>query len=329
MMTSATQTEALRFDGRVVLITGAGRGIGREHARYLAAGGATVIVNDNGTGRHEGSGADPGPADNVVAEIVAEGGKAVAACCDIGDHDAVRKMMDGIIGSCGRIDVVIHNASVYAPPGSFAEAKLADLERIMRVNVHGGWNVLQAAWPRMLEQGFGRIVITGSGAGFFGRRKDHAYSIAKAALMTLCKLLATEGEKHGIKANLIGPIAWTENSKAQGIPPLMEQFASPTLVSHVVAALAHERCPVNGEMFHCGGGFVARVFVGETRGTVFELGTMTAEAVLEGMDRVMATDGFMIPANSDRSGAHLSASVAAANPAFAAALAEAKASRVK
>lgn len=322
-----SEPNSLMFDDRVVLITGAGRGIGREHARYFAARGAVVIVNDNGASLHGAGGDDHHVADRVVAEIVAAGGRAVSACCDIVDVKAVQQMVSSTVAAYGRLDVVIHNASVYAPLGTFAEARVEDLDRITRVNVHGGWNVLQAAWSPMLSQGYGRIVITGSGAGFFGRRRDHAYSIAKAGLMTLTKLLATEGEAYGIRVNLIGPVAWTDNSKEQGIPPLMEQFAPPVLVSHVVAALAHEGCPVNGEMFHCGGGFVARVFVGETRGTVFPVGAMTAEGVLSSLHQIMDTEGFSVPANSDRSGAHLSASIASANPAFAEALAAVKAAR--
>ena len=315
----------MNFANRVVLITGAGRGIGREHARYLATRGAKVVVNDNGTSRHDGGGGDPGPADSVVNEIRAAGGTAMAACCDITDVSQVRDMMDATLAAYGRIDVVIHNASVYAPLGSFAEARLEDLDRIMRVNVNGGWNVVQAAWPSMLAQGYGRIVVTGSGAGFFGRRKDHAYSVAKAALMTFTKLLATEGEKHGIKANLIGPVAWTENSRSQGIPPLMEKFAQPVLISHVVAALAHEDCPVNGEMFHCGGGFIARVFVGETQGTAFRADEMTPESVLAAMGGILDTTGFLVPPNSDRAGAHVSSGIASVNPEFAEALAAARA----
>lgn len=317
----------LRFDDRVVLITGGGRGIGREHSLYFAARGAQVVVVDNGTSRHDGGGRNPQPAESVVAEIRAAGGRAMPVCCDITDAAHVRAMTDAVLSAWRRIDVVVHNASVYAPLGRFAEARLEDLDRILRVNVHGGWNVLQAAWTPMLEQGYGRIVVTGSGAGFFGRRKDHAYSIAKAALMTMTRLLATEGEQAGIKANLIGPVAWTENSSAQGIPSLMEEFAPPVMVSHVVAALAHEQCPVNGEMFHCGGGFVARVFVGETSGTVFAPDAMTPEAVIGAMSTILDTREFKVPANSDRSGAHLSAAIAAANPEFAAALAAAKASR--
>jgi NAD(P)-dependent dehydrogenase (short-subunit alcohol dehydrogenase family) len=317
----------LRFEDRVVLITGSGRGIGREHARYLAARGAKVVVNDYGVGLRGEDGNNPGPADSVVAEIRADGGIALAACCDIGDAGQVRAMVDATLDRFGRLDVVIHNASVYAELGTFADARVEDLTRILRVNVLGGWNVAHAAWPTMLAQGFGRIVMTGSGAGFFGRRRDHAYSVAKSALMAFTKLLAAEGERQGIKVNLVGPIAWTENSQAQGIPPLMETFAPPVMVSHLVAVLAHAECPVNGEMFHCGGGFVARVFVGETEGTVFTRDAMSPEAVLDAMARIMDPSGHTIPANSDRSGAHLSAAIAAANPEFAAALAAAKAAR--
>jgi NAD(P)-dependent dehydrogenase (short-subunit alcohol dehydrogenase family) len=317
----------LRFDDRVVLITGAGRGIGRTHATYFASRGATVVVNDYGVDRLGRAGNDPGPADAVVAEIEAAGGTALAACCDVGDAVQVGAMIERTLERFGRIDVVVHNASVFAPLSSFTEARLDDLDRIMRVNVTGAWNVTHGAWQSMLEQGYGRIVVIGSGAGFFGRRHDHAYSVAKAALMTFTRLLATEGAKSGIKANLVGPIAWTENSKAQGIPPLMEKYAPPVLVSHLVAALAHADCPVNGEMFHCGGGFVARVFVGETQGTAFRAEEMTPEAVLAAMDRILDTTGFLIPANSDRAGAHVSNGIASVNPEFAAALAAAKAAR--
>ena len=315
----------LDFTGRVALITGAGRGIGREHALLLASRGAAVVVNDNDSGARVDGRLDS--ADDVVAEIVAAGGRAMAARCDIGDAAQVRAMVDAALGQFGRLDGLVHNASVYAELGSFEDAKVEDLERILRVNVHGGWNVAQAAWRPMQAQGYGRIVVTGSGAGFFGRRRDHAYSVAKSALMALAKVLAAEGAPLGIRTNLVGPIAWTGNSQAQGIPPVMEKFAPPVLISHLVTALLHEDCPVNGEMFHCGGGFVSRVFVGETQGTSFALGTMSPEGVLERMAAILDPAGHIIPATSDRAGAHVSAGIAAANPEFARALEEARRAR--
>jgi NAD(P)-dependent dehydrogenase (short-subunit alcohol dehydrogenase family) len=315
----------LRFDDQVVLITGAGRGIGRQHALFFAERGARVVVNDYGGGLRGENGNNPAPADEVVAMISASGGTAIAACCDIGDSAQVKAMMEDTFERFGRIDIVIHNASNYADLGSFADANVADLERIVRVNVTGGWNVAQAAWPHMLAQGYGRIVMTGSGAGYFGRRKDQAYSVAKSALMGLTKVLAAEGAANGIKCNMVGPIAFTDSSSAQGIPGLMEKFAPPIYVTNLVAVLSHADCPVNGEMFHCGGGFVARVFVGETEGIAFAHGTMSPEDVLESFSSIMDSARYSIPFTSDRSGAHLSASIAAANPEFAAALAAEKA----
>jgi NAD(P)-dependent dehydrogenase (short-subunit alcohol dehydrogenase family) len=314
----------LRFDDQVALITGAGRGIGRQHALLLASRGARVVVNDYGVGLRGSEPADSGLAQSVVAEIEAAGGRALAACCDIGDAAATQAMVQQTFERFGRLDIVIHNASVYAPLSAFEQASVEQLGRILRVNVTGGWNVAQSAWRLMAARGYGRIVMTGSGAGFFGRRRDHAYSIAKSALIAFTKGLATEGAPLGIKANLVGPIAFTEHARQQGIPPLMEKFAPPICVSNLVALLAHEACPVTGEMFHCGGGFISRVFVGETPGTVFPVEEMTPEAVLEGMGRIMDESNAWIPGNSDRSGARVSASLAANSAEFAAALAAAK-----
>ncbi|NMF88606.1 SDR family NAD(P)-dependent oxidoreductase [Aromatoleum petrolei] len=317
----------LRFDDQVVLITGAGRGIGRQHALFLADRGAKIVVNDYGGGLRGENGNDPAPADAVVAQIHAAGGNAMAACCDVGDAAQVRAMVDAVGERFGRLDAIIHNASTFAELGSFIDARAEDLERIMRVNALGGWNVAHAAWRLMVAQGYGRVVITGSGAGFFGRRKDQAYSVAKSALMGLTKVLATEGEALGIKVNLVGPVAWTGTSQAMGMPSVMADFAPPIFVSNLVAVLAHADCPVNGEMFHCGGGLVTRVFVGETPGTVFRAETMTPEAVLAEMNHILDETGYAIPASSDRSGARLSAAIASVNPAFAEVLAEAKRNR--
>lgn len=314
----------LTFNDQVVLITGAGRGIGRQHALFFAERGAKVIVNDYGGDLRGEGGNNPQPADDVVAEIVAAGGEAIAVCCDIGEADQVNRMVEQGIARFGRIDVMIHNASTYAQLGSFEEARVADLERLMRVNVTGGWNVAHAVWPHMRAQGYGRIIMTSSGAGFFGRRKDQAYSIAKTAVMGLGKVLAGEGVDHGIKVNVVGPISFTDNAKKQGIPMVMEKFAPPILVTNLVAVLAHADCPVNGESFHCGGGFISRVFVGENPGVVYKLGTMTPEGVLADFDRIMALDSYIVPPTSDRSGAQLSAAIASVNPEFAEALAAAK-----
>ena len=317
----------LNFDAKVALITGAGRGIGRQHALSLAERGAFVVVNDYGVNGRGEQGGNAAPAASVVAEIHAAGGQAMVACCDIGDSAQAVEMMDAVIARWGRIDMVIHNASTYADLGPFESTRVEDLERIMRVNVTGGWNVAHAAWPHMQRQGEGRIVMTGSGAGMFGRRRDQAYSVAKSALTGLTKVLATEGERQGIKVNLVGPVAFTDQSKAQGIPSIMERFAPPIMVSNLVMLLAHTDCPVNGEMFHCGGGFVSRVFVGETSGVTFTLEDMSPESLLEALPRIMDETGYAVPRSSDQSGARLSAGIASVNPEFAEVLAAAKRAR--
>ncbi len=321
------KTDMLNFDAQIALITGAGRGIGRQHALSLAERGAFVVVNDYGVDGRGAKGGDAGPAESVVAEIRAAGGQAMAACCDIGDSAQVTEMMDAVITQWGRIDVLIHNASTYADLGPFESTRVDDLERIMRVNVTGGWNVAHAAWPHMQRQGQGRIVMTGSGAGMFGRRRDQAYSVAKSALIGMTKVLATEGERQGIKVNLVGPVAFTDQSKAQGIPSIMERFAPPVMVSNLVMVLAHADCPVNGEMFHCGGGFVSRVFVGETAGVTFTLDDMSPEGLIDTLPRILDEDGYAVPKSSDQSGARLSAGIASVNPEFAEALAAAKRER--
>ncbi|OAI94847.1 SDR family NAD(P)-dependent oxidoreductase [Pseudomonas putida] len=317
----------LDFHGKVVLITGAGRGIGRQHAMSLAERGACVVINDYGVDGRGEQGGDSAPADAVVAQIHAAGGQAMAACCDIGERAQVAKMMEAIIAQWGRLDVLIHNASTYADLGPFEASSVDDLERIMRVNVTGGWNVAHAAWPHMQRQGQGRIVITGSGAGMFGRRRDQAYSVAKSALIGMTKVLATEGDPQGIKVNLVGPVAFTDQSKAQGIPSIMERFAPPVMVSNLVMLLAHVDCPVTGEMFHCGGGFVSRVFVGETAGATFSLETMSPEGLLEALPGILDEAGYTVPRSSDQSGARLSAGIASINPEFAEVLASAKRER--
>lgn len=321
--------ERLDFTGRVAIVTGGGRGIGRSHALQLASRGAAVIVNDYGGDRFGAGGGNAGPASEVAGEIESLGGKALGECVDITDEAATGTMIERAVSRFGRIDIVIHNASVFAEPSPFADARSEDLRRIMRVNVDGGWHVTQAAWRHMVGQGHGRIVMTGSGAGFFGRRRDHAYSVAKSALIGFTKLLATEGAEHGIKANIIGPIAWTGNSALQGIPPIMERFARPEQVSNLVTVLAHDGCPVTGEMFHVGGGFVSRIFMGETPGVVFRGADMSPEAVRDHLADIMAEAGYSVPANSDRSGALVSRAIASVEPEFASVLAEAKAARAR
>ncbi len=194
--------DTLRFDDRVVVVTGAGAGLGRSHALEFARRGASVVVNDLGGGAH-GDGSGSAAADQVVAEIKAAGGEAVA------NYDSVEEG-DAIIGTAmdnfDRVDVVVNNAGILRD-ASFAKMSDEDWDLIYRVHALGAYRVTKAAWPVMLDQGYGRIVNTASAAGIYGNFGQANYAFAKRGLIGLTNTLALEGARKGIKANAIAPVA--------------------------------------------------------------------------------------------------------------------------
>ncbi|MGZ4452436.1 MAG: SDR family NAD(P)-dependent oxidoreductase, partial [Nocardioides sp.] len=234
-----------RFDGRVAVVTGAGRGIGRAHALLLADRGASVVVNDLG-GSMDGVGEDAGPASSVADEIVAAGGAAVADSSDVATAAGGQALIDAAVERFGRIDIVVNNAGIVRWAG-FPEADLDNLERHLAVHVAGSFNTTRAAWPHLVDQGYGRIVMTTS-TGMFGLPNNLSYATAKAAVIGLTRSLTTAGAAHGIKINLIAPAAMTRmagqaddpaDSSGGGPAPM-----APDLVAPMVAFLAHEDCPV-------------------------------------------------------------------------------------
>lgn len=305
------------FANQVVVISGAGRGIGRQHALYFAEAGAKVIVNDYGADLRGADANNPNPANDVVDKIRQAGGTAIASVCDITDPGAVTRMIDDAVERFGRLDVVIHNASSFAALSSFEEATQADLARIVGVNLNGGWNLAQASWRHMRQQKYGRILMTGSAAGYFGRPKDHAYSVAKGALMPLVKILADEGAEYGIKVNMMAPVAATENAMAQQFPVALAAYAPPAQITTLVAALCHRDCPVNGKLFHTGGGYVGEVFVGETAGKMFMRAEMNVGAVLSSMSEICDKSSYIVPTKTDDSGRKLFSTLAGAYPELA------------
>ena len=260
---------AVRFDGRVAIITGAGGGLGRCHALELARRGAQILVNDLG-GAVDGSGSSMTAADRVVDEITALGGTAAA------NHDTVATPQGGLaivqaaIDAFGRVDVLVNNAGILRDK-AFHKMDDAMIAAVIDVHLKGALYVSQPAYRRMREQGYGRIVNTSSASGLFGNFGQANYGAAKAGLAGLTRVLALEGENHGIKVNALAPIAATRMT--EDILGSLSAKVSPETVSPLVAYLAHEDCAVNGHVYSVAGGRVARIFVAETHGVVLTQNT--------------------------------------------------------
>jgi len=280
--------EQLRFDDQVIVITGAGHGLGRSYARLLAGRGAQVVVNDLGGGI-DGAPPEPGasPAQSVVDEIVAAGGEAVASGHDISDEESARACVQLALDTYGRVDGVINNAGIN-PSGSFASTPRALLEKVLAVHLLGAWSVTQAAWPHFVEQGYGRVLNTCSGAMYQGHGVRSTYSAAKGALYGLTRDLAVEGAEHGILVNGLCPGALTR-MMADSHPSVRERAAhwTPDAVANVVAVLMHRDCQVNGEVIESRGGEVHRIFMALCPGVVLDADLMTPETIATEMDRIL------------------------------------------
>lgn len=254
--------EELRFDGRVAVVSGAGGGLGREYALLLASRGAKVVVNDLGTDRH-GGGRDSTMAQNVVDEIRAAGGEAVANGDTVATPDGGRAIVEAALDSFGRIDILVHNATINRP-GAFRDLAWEDFSAVLDVHVGGAFHLAKAAFPRMCDQGYGRVVLVASIAGLYGEKNLSAYATGKGAVMGLANALAMEGAEHGVTANCIVPAARTrlaEGRDTDGFPPWGSDLVAPA-----VGWLAHESCRASGEMYVALAGRIAQAYVAETRG---------------------------------------------------------------
>lgn len=252
----------MRFDGRVAVITGAGRGLGRSYAMLLASRGAKVVVNDPG-GALAGDGGDVGIAAEVVAEIRAAGGEAIANIDTVATPEGGAAIVQAALDAWGRIDVLVHNAG-NVRYGSLRELSVEDFEAVLGVHLRGAFHVVRVAHPVMCDAGYGRIVLTSSIGGIYGNKRVANYAVAKAGMIGLANVAALEGEEHGVKCNLIVPSAVTR--MAEGIDTSRYPPMEPDLVAPAVAWLCHEACSLNGEMLAAIGGRIARMFMAETRG---------------------------------------------------------------
>jgi NAD(P)-dependent dehydrogenase (short-subunit alcohol dehydrogenase family) len=251
-----------RFDNRVAVITGSGRGLGRAYAELLGSLGAKVVVNDNGSAM-AGEGADASPAEEVVAAIKASGGEAVACPASVATPEGGKEIIDAALDSFGRIDILIHNAG-NVRYGTLDDISYEDFKAVVDVHLMGAFNVVRPAFPIMGAAGYGRVVLTGSIGGLYGTNSVVNYGVSKAGMIGLNNVIAIEGADRGIKSNIILPGAVTRMADGLDIsqyPPM-----GPDLVAPVVGWLAHEDCTVSGELYVSMAGRVARAMVAETRG---------------------------------------------------------------
>lgn len=246
-------SEAIRFQDQVVIVTGAGGGLGRAHALLFAKHGAKVVVNDLGGSTH-GEGANASAADKVVEEIRAAGGTAVANHDSVTDGD---KIVQHALDAFGRIDVVVNNAGILRDK-TFHKMEDADWDQVYQVHVEGAYKVTRAAWPHMREQGYGRVIFTSSTSGIYGNFGQSNYGMAKLGLYGLTRTLAIEGRKNNILVNAIAPTGGTRMTEGL-IPPQVFEQLKPELVSPLVVYLASQACAETSGLFEVGGGWIGKV----------------------------------------------------------------------
>jgi NAD(P)-dependent dehydrogenase (short-subunit alcohol dehydrogenase family) len=285
----------LRYDGKVAIITGAGGGLGRSHALLLASRGAKVVVNDLG-GSVDGSGSGSAtPAEKVVAEIKAAGGEAVVDSHNVAQRESAAQIIKTALDNFGRVDIVINNAGILRDK-SFRNMTPELFEPVMAVHLMGTVWVTQAAWELMREQQYGRIINTSSAAGIFGNFGQTNYGAAKMGIVGFTNVIALEGAKYNIKANVLAPGAKTRMT-TDLMGPMADQFdMDPAQVSPIVAYLAHEECPVSGEIYSAAAGRVGRIFIGATKG-IFDK-KLTLEKIRDNFDKIRDESGYTVPHNA-------------------------------
>ncbi|WCT75170.1 SDR family NAD(P)-dependent oxidoreductase [Sphingomonas naphthae] len=305
-----------RFDDRVAVITGGGRGLGRAYALLLASKGAKIVVNDPGVAI-AGEGADTSVAAQLVAEIEAAGGQAVANTDSVATPEGGQAIIQSAIDHYGRIDILIHNAG-NVRYGSLDTISYEDFRAVVDVHLLGAFHVVRPAFPLMTGAGYGRIILTSSIGGIYGTRNVVNYGMSKAAMIGLNNVVAIEGAEHDVKSNIILPGAVTRMADGLDIsqyPPM-----GPELVAPVVGWLAHESCPVSGEMFSAIGGRVARARIVENEG-VFQP-SWTIDEVADQVEAIRtAGPQWAFPATTGYI-EHLQQSFAIARAGIAAAAAE-------
>jgi NAD(P)-dependent dehydrogenase (short-subunit alcohol dehydrogenase family) len=293
--------DGIRFDGRAILVTGAGRGLGRSQALILASRGAKIVVADHGVAM-DGEDPDESLAESVVTEITASRGEAIACAADIATELGANHAVEACLKAFGRIDGIVHYASTSPDLKTADRLSSRDLERVMCINPFAGLWMARSAWPHMVRQRYGRIVYMPSG-GIYGALGNTDYAAAKAAYIGMMRCLALEGAKHGILVNAVSPSArtrMTERFHPSAYADWFFKTMTPEKVAVGVAYLLSENCDIHGEIFAIGGGRIARVTLAESEGVMGMGGSI--EEVRDSMPRVMADTRFFYPKDlSERS----------------------------
>jgi NAD(P)-dependent dehydrogenase (short-subunit alcohol dehydrogenase family) len=288
----------IRFDGRVAIVTGAGGGLGRQHALALAARGAKVVVNDLG-GTLDGNGGTPLAAQQVVDEITAAGGIAMANGASVTDADAVQAMVDAAMTAWGRVDILVNNAGILRDK-SFTKMTLDDFRLVVEVHLMGAVNCSKAVWDLMRAQNYGRIVMTTSSSGLFGNFGQSNYGAAKMALVGLMQTLSIEGAKNDIRVNCLAPTAatrMTENLMPEAVLKLLQ----PEAVTPGLLALVSEDAPTRA-ILCAGAGAFERAHITLTQGIFVGLPDDAAEQVALNFEALSSRDGVIVPESGNAQG---------------------------
>jgi NAD(P)-dependent dehydrogenase (short-subunit alcohol dehydrogenase family) len=296
----------LRFEGRVALVTGAGRGVGRAHALLLASRGAKVVVADYGGGLEGTGGESNGPADDVVAEIRAAGGEAVASYASVAELKGAASMVEAALDSFGKIDILINNAGI-SNLTLFEDLPIEDFRRQIDVHYMGTIYTIKTAWPHMVKARYGRIVNTCSEGSLGIHSYVTSYGGAKGAVYGLTRTLAAEAPFHGISVNAIAPRAYTRLGSEESVMKTFNMpremvvgiigMMPPELVSPAAIYFAHESCKLNGEVFVSGGGVVQRMTMQLSQG--IHNPELTPEFVAENIDTVLNSASQIVEVNSE------------------------------
>ena len=282
---------ALDFTGRVAIVTGAGGGLGRQHALALAARGAKVVVNDLG-GARDGSGGSLSAAESVVAEIRAAGGEAMANGASVTDFEAVQAMVQQAIDAWGRVDILVNNAGILRDK-SFAKMEIADFRTVVDVHLMGAVHCCKAVWPHMNEQKYGRILMTTSSSGLYGNFGQSNYGAAKLALVGLMQTLALEGAKNNIHVNSLAPTAATRMTEGL-MPPQVLAALKPEAVVPAMLVLVSEDAPTRTTLC-AGAGSVEAAHITLTQGAWIGLDAQAPETLAANLRQVLARAGDMVP----------------------------------